>query len=225
MISSIETTQISKALIEAQAEFPVISFDKTNPYFNSRYATLGAIIGAMRPILIKYGLYVLQFPVSNDNGNVGVTTRLIHSSGEWFEETVMVPLQKASEKTQIAQVAGIDITYLRRYSYGSVLGLYAEEDTDGGIGDGYEKAPKQVREFSGKKTKVKKASRVPAVPEEEAGVNSLEGLLEEFGHKWNKARALGNEPKDLPKIKDPSNEQDVIEKLAELEIILKESEE
>ena len=30
-----------------------------------------------------------------------------------------------------AQVAGSIITYLRRYAYASVLGMYAEEDTDG----------------------------------------------------------------------------------------------
>ena len=41
-------------------------------------------------------------------------------------------LPLGDEKVQSqAQVAGSIITYLRRYAYASVLGMYADEDTDG----------------------------------------------------------------------------------------------
>lgn len=213
MKSSIEIKNISEALIKAQSEFPPVAFDSNNPYFKSRYASLGAVLSTVRPILIKHGLGIIQLPYS-ENGNVGVTTRLLHTSGEWYEETVTIPLKSSSEKVQIAQAAGIVITYLRRYSISAVLGLYSEEDTDGGMNDGYEKPPKQLKA----RVKAKRNEPVEEVEEEES-------LVDQFGHMWNKARALGNEEGDLPKLKKSDGEKEIIEKLAELAIIIKNSEE
>lgn len=236
--TSMDTTNIFNALIQAQGKFPKIAFDKDNPYFRSRYATLGAVIEATKPILQEHGLAVTQWP-TNDVERVGVTSRLIHVSGEWMEETVTVPLKGATDKTQIAQVAGIDITYLRRYSYNAILGLVADEDTDGNL-DGYEKPPKQLRPSKPSKTakrspvkakfqKRLNAEDIPEVDEEEVEVdgaedpNSMDALVEEFGHLWNKARGLGNPPEDLPKILKTDGEAEVIGKIADLQIILKES--
>lgn len=245
--TSMETTNIFNALIRAQGKFPKIAFDKDNLYFRSRYATLGAVIDATKPILQEEGLAVTQWP-TNDGERVGVTSRLVHVSGEWMEETVTIPLKGASDKTQIAQVAGIDITYLRRYSYNAILGLVADEDTDGNL-DGYEKPPKQLRSskpskpFKKSPVKAKFQKRLnaedpPEVDEAEEvesveaveetdevkeDPNSMDALVEEFGHLWNKARSLGNPAEDLPKILKSDKEPEVIGKIADLQIILNES--
>jgi len=121
--------ELSSALQKAQAEMPVVVFDATNPFLKNKFASLGAVINTSRPILAKHGLSVSQFPTSID-GSVGVTTILAHSSGEWMEDTICLPLAEEKGKSA-AQVAGSVITYLRRYSWAAVLGLYADEDTDG----------------------------------------------------------------------------------------------
>ena len=73
------------------------------------------------------GLSVSQPATVNEFG-VGVTTLLMHESGEWIESAVTLPVV---DQKNIAQEAGKTITYLRRYSLASLLNLYSDEDTDG----------------------------------------------------------------------------------------------
>ena len=129
MNKSDSITNLSAALAKAQAEMPAAPKDANNPFFKSRYADLGSVIEASRPILAKNGLSVSQFP-TGESGNIGVDTVLMHESGEWLECYMTLPIG-GKEVRNIAQEAGSIITYLRRYAYASVLGMYADEDTDG----------------------------------------------------------------------------------------------
>ena len=129
MNKSDSVLKLSGALAKAQAEMPAVEKNATNPFLKNRYADLGAVIEAAKPILAKNGLSVVQMPVSLDN-SIGVTTMLMHESGEWLEGTIFLPIGDEKGKS-VAQVTGSVITYLRRYSYASILGRYADEDTDG----------------------------------------------------------------------------------------------
>ena len=129
MNKSDSVLKLSGALAKAQAEMPAVEKNATNPFLKNRYADLGAVIEAAKPILSKNGLSVVQMPVSLDN-SIGVTTMLMHESGEWLEGTIFLPIGDEKGKS-VAQVTGSVITYLRRYSYASILGMYADEDTDG----------------------------------------------------------------------------------------------
>lgn len=120
---------LAAALAAAQAEMPSVPMNSVNPFLKNKFADLGAVIQSSRPVLAKHGLSLTQFPVS-DGDRVGVTTTLMHSSGEWMSQSVSLPLSEEKGKSA-AQVAGSIVTYLRRYSWSSVLGLYADEDTDG----------------------------------------------------------------------------------------------
>jgi hypothetical protein len=62
-----------------------------------------------------------QFPDGD-----GLTTMLMHSSGEWLAAT-----SRMTPKDQTPQGQGSAITYLRRYALSSVLGLATEDDDDG----------------------------------------------------------------------------------------------
>src|SRR5215831_15341904 len=64
MTKSESITHLAAALAKAQAEMPVAAFDATNPFLKSKYATLGAVIQASRPILAKHKLSLVQFPVN-----------------------------------------------------------------------------------------------------------------------------------------------------------------
>jgi hypothetical protein len=120
--------ELAKALSNAQAEIAPAEMDSVNPFLKNRYASLGAVIEAIRPVLKPCGLSYSQIVDSND-GKVGVTTYLMHESGEWLESYISMPLGDERGKS-LAQAAGGIITYLRRYSLSAMFGVYAEEDTD-----------------------------------------------------------------------------------------------
>jgi hypothetical protein len=120
--------ELATALSKAQGEFLPAQMDAVNPFLKNKYADLGSVIKATKVACAKYGLAVVQ-PASTEDGNVTVTTMLMHTSGQWLESAMTLPLNL--ENKNIAQSAGSIITYLRRYSLSAMLGIYADEDTDG----------------------------------------------------------------------------------------------
>ena len=122
-------THLATALAKAQAEMPVAVFDATNPFLKSKYASLGAVIQASRPILAKHRLSLVQFPISDTVG-IGVESILAHESGEFVADRIVIPLTEEKGKSKV-QSAGSTLTYLRRYSWASILGMYSDEDSDG----------------------------------------------------------------------------------------------
>ena len=129
MTKSESITHLATALAKAQAEMPVAVFDATNPFLKSKYASLGAVIQSSRPILAKHNLSLIQFPISDANG-IGVESILTHESGEFVAERILIPLTEEKGKSKV-QSAGSTLTYLRRYSWASILGMYSDEDSDG----------------------------------------------------------------------------------------------
>ena len=73
----------------------------------------------------------MQFPVSDDSKNIGVTTRIIHSSGEWIESTAYAPVIHNKRMNEV-QAVGSSITYLRRYSLTAAFGITGDTDDDTG---------------------------------------------------------------------------------------------
>ncbi len=127
--SSPTITKLATALVKAQAEMPAAKFNATNPFFKSKYADLGSVIETARPVLAKHGLAILQPVVSSGNGRIGIRTMVIHESGEFISSDVYIPVLDEKGKS-LVQSAGSIISYLRRYSLSSTLGIYADEDTD-----------------------------------------------------------------------------------------------
>lgn len=168
MLSSQTIGKLSSALVKAQAEMPKIKFDKVNPFLKNGYATLGAVIDATRPVLERFGLAVMQFPLSHE-GRIGVRSILLHESGEFVEDVIML-VPESQKGLSINQAAGVTISYLRRYALVSILGLYAEEDTDGDVSDqdGY-KADAKVTAIM---------SRTWSLEQMEAVIEASEGMVE-----------------------------------------------
>jgi hypothetical protein len=121
--------ELAERLAQAQLLFQAAKFNSTNPFLKNKYADLGSVIEAARPALGKFGLCVLQ-PVTIENGSVTVETILAHASGEWISSTASMVIGE-SKGMSVAQAAGSIITYLRRYQFASLVGIYADEDTDG----------------------------------------------------------------------------------------------
>jgi len=113
---------LAAAMAAAQGEMGAAIKGASNPFFKSKYADLGSVIQAVKAPFAAHGLSYVQFPVSGES-SVGVTTRLMHSSGEWLEQDYFLPLGKMD-----AQAAGSAITYARRYALQAIAGIPAEDD-------------------------------------------------------------------------------------------------
>ena len=114
--------ELATALNKFQAECSGAKKDADNPFFGSKYANLEAVINCAKSALDNNGLAVSQFPIM-DQGYAGVETILMHSSGEWISNTLLLACKK-----QDPQAMGSAITYARRYAYQSVLGIPSEDD-------------------------------------------------------------------------------------------------
>jgi hypothetical protein len=129
MSQSTEINELAAALAAAQGEMHPAKFNAVNPFMKNRYADLGSVIEASRDVLTKNGLAIVQLLNGNDN-NVGVETILMHKSGQWVSSDIAMSI--GDEKgLSLAQSAGKLVSYLRRYSLASMLGIYAEPDDDG----------------------------------------------------------------------------------------------
>lgn len=126
MKTSEQLDKIAPALVKAQSEIPGISKDGKANY--GQYITLDTLLATVKPILTANGLAVLQ-PVTEAPDGIGVTTRIIHTSGQWMEDTSVFPVDGG--RGPAAQQAGSAITYQRRYGLAAFLGIASEEDTDG----------------------------------------------------------------------------------------------
>src|SRR4051794_35451555 len=122
MEKSPSIVNLAKALKQFHAGIGKITKDATNPFFNSRYATLSTILDAIKQPLLDAGLSFTQFPT----GQNGLSTILMHSaSGEFMQcDYFMQPVKNDP------QAQGSVISYMRRYALAAVLGLNLDEDDD-----------------------------------------------------------------------------------------------
>lgn len=122
MNQSESIVKLSAAFAKAQSEMSGAVKDSANPFYKSKYADLVSVIKAIKEPFANNGLSYTQFPITGDNG-IGVTTRLIHESGEWLESTFTLPMTKLDP-----QAAGSAITYARRYALQAMAGIPAVDD-------------------------------------------------------------------------------------------------
>ena len=113
---------LAVAMCKAQGEMGGAIKDAANPFFQSKYADLGAVVKAIKEPFSNNGLSYVQFPIE-DNGRIGVETILMHDSGEWLSNLFTVALNK-----QDAQQAGSALTYCRRYALQAIAGIPSEDD-------------------------------------------------------------------------------------------------
>lgn len=129
MNTSENLNELAQALASAQSEMKAARMNAVNPFLKTKYADLSSVIDAIKQPLAHNGLSFVQMPFSS-NGEMGVQTRLMHSSGQWMESQFSLPMNEERGKS-MAQVAGSVITYLRRYALSAMLGVVADEDADG----------------------------------------------------------------------------------------------
>lgn len=137
MQTSTTTAELSKALSLAQGELQDATKTVNNTFFKTKYADLSEVLQTVRPTLSKHGLAFVQ-GVSYQDGLGVVTTRLMHLSGEFCEETLLIPVVKKDP-----QGLGSALTYGRRYALAAMVGISQEDD------DAESDKPKKTRQTQG----------------------------------------------------------------------------
>jgi hypothetical protein len=166
MFTSDSIVNIMPALLAAQAELRDLTKDTKGYGYN--YATLDQLLGQVRPVLNRHGLFLTQdvMAYSGDAGTEGdgpaftsISTALYHVSGEYLMSNPMTMPVERRQKLSEMQCAGMNVTYSRRYQLQSMLGITAEEDTDA--------AKKEVREEIGaRRVEAVRAAIAPRDPNE-----------------------------------------------------------
>ncbi len=125
MFKDMETTKptIYEALSKAQASFKSAIKDANNPFFKSKYAPMSSIWDACREGLAENGLFVSQ-PPSYADGMWVVTTKVYNGDGQFIECSLPIVVKP----NHTAQEFGSALTYARRYSLSSILGIVTDDD-------------------------------------------------------------------------------------------------
>jgi hypothetical protein len=123
--------ELAAALAKAQGEMESVHKDGRGPF--GKYATLDACMNYLRPLLSRHGLSISQTlgkttVICDGVLGIGLTTQLMHSSGEWVRDEATIPF-KAEGRLTIAQVMGSGTSYGRRYALG-IVGLTTDDDDD-----------------------------------------------------------------------------------------------
>lgn len=121
--------KLAGSLAKAQGAMENAEKNAENPAFKrdgkaSTYATLGAVLDAIRKPLADNGLAVLQWPRTVEGG-IEIETELLHESGQFMRDVLWLPCPQMTVHT-----VGSTITYGRRYALMAVVGV-APEDDDG----------------------------------------------------------------------------------------------
>lgn len=140
MIWSEKNTEISKALVGFMADAPNIPKSSTAKVamkaggtYTFDFADLARVRATIRPHLKAHGLsYSSGSSPGGEGGSLAVTTRVVHASGEWVEQTINTYPDNGTP-----QAIGSAQTYGVRYNVMALLGLAADgEDDDGNAGSG-----------------------------------------------------------------------------------------
>lgn len=121
---SADIDKISAALSKAQGAIEGAVRDSQNPHFRNVYASLGAVIDAVRGPLCENELAFVQATGLISDGLLPIETRIVHASGQWFKSTLQMPIGQA----RTAQAVGSAISYGRRYALMTMLGVPSVDD-------------------------------------------------------------------------------------------------
>ena len=119
-----EQPGLAAALAAAQGELHNVGKDAKGNF--GKYATLPALIDAVRPVLATHGLSWVCLPSVGENGQPTLRYQLLHTSGEVLAGEMALMLDK-----QNAQGQGSALTYARRYALSAVLNIGSDDDDDG----------------------------------------------------------------------------------------------
>ena len=110
--------EIYKKLANLKKEVGKMTKDSSNPFFKSKYFDVNQLLEHLEPLCETHGLLILQ-PIQDGV----VTSKLIDiENGNSVESGLKLPELNDPQKI------GSAVTYYRRYTLQSLLGIQAEDD-------------------------------------------------------------------------------------------------
>lgn len=126
-------------LMKAKQEIGTVKKDSKNPFHKSNYASLNAYIDASEEHLLENGLILIQAGNGSFSEPIIVATLIHPESGQWLKSYLPILNPKLD-----SQGLGASVTYMRRYSIATLLGLVSEDD-DGETASGRGKYDQQKK--------------------------------------------------------------------------------
>jgi len=152
--------ELMAAVGRVQAKLPVMPMDGYNPYFDSRFTTLGKVLETLMPIVREEGLVIIQ-PTIGGDGNVGVETLIFHTKSEQhLSFKVVAPVQG----NNLGQESGKLISYFRRYSIASFFMMYSDEDIDANTSEQQKNKQDESKESEKETTSVESLIKTYWIP-------------------------------------------------------------
>ena len=93
-----------------------------------RYASLASGLDIVRKGLGQHGIATIQTTaIDHENGQIRLTTLLVHESGEWIaSDWPVCPISQ----TNTPHLMGAALSYARRYALFALVGIAGEDDLD-----------------------------------------------------------------------------------------------
>ncbi len=133
-----EANEARKAYHKAMAEFkehpPVITKDKDNKQYGSKYTSLNNLVNTVNPALSKCGLSA-SWDIEQ-NGIIKVVCKITHCLGHSEHASMTAEADTSGAKNKIQQIKST-ITYLKGVTFESICGLASSDanlDDDGESG-------------------------------------------------------------------------------------------
>ena len=159
-----DLAKFAEAMAAAQAQMTGALKDKKNPFFKSSFADLKSIIYAIRGPLSDHGICFVQSVGNNEQGWPVVTTTLVHKSGQWISDSLALKPLKMDPQSM-----GSAITYARRYSLASMVGIpQIDDDGESHIDRSPQKKQAKISGRYGQKSRPKPEPKTEPKPEQAA---------------------------------------------------------
>jgi hypothetical protein len=134
-LMSPKVDELTKALTEFKKSVPDLKTDKAAGG-RYKYQSLPGLLSAITKPLAQHGCTVMQL-IHSLGEKTYVITILLHTSGQYIRSVTVVPERyllggKLVETAEHLQAKGGALTYTKRHALKSLLGIDADDDTDGG---------------------------------------------------------------------------------------------
>ena len=126
MTTPTKNKSINEAFVAAQKLIGHARKSSENPHFKSKYADLKECFAACSDILNNHGIHITQ-PTVQEGDMLVVRTILTHTSGETIQD-FGIPLAGWENAKNPMQALGSAVSYSRRYSLCSLIGITPAED-------------------------------------------------------------------------------------------------
>ena len=97
MKMSEQINELATALVVAQGLIQNPTKSVKNDFFKSKYADLAGVIDVVRPAFTEAGIAVIQAPSTGADGEIAVTTTLVHTSGQWMSDQVSMAIDPSAK--------------------------------------------------------------------------------------------------------------------------------